>query len=150
MPLGQKLTPSQVSHVLHRLILGKTWKNLLVWNHKAKSFDIWYVAWRSRPLPSLFKLCHLGPKLSLPQVLPGTWPAFNRYLYVSFKQNSGEQFSATWSSSLGLKTKGQNLTTFCICFDIMVMPWLMSVFVSAQYLDNKWMEFDHFWHAKFQ
>ena len=30
-----------------------------------------------------------------PQVSSGTWSAFNRYLYVSFKQNSGERFSAT-------------------------------------------------------
>ena len=29
---------------------------------------------------------------------PGTWPTFNRYLYVGVKQNSGERFRATWSS----------------------------------------------------
>ena len=37
----------------------------------------------------------LGPKLAWPKVSTGTWPAFNRYLYVSFKQNSGERFRAT-------------------------------------------------------
>ena len=31
-------------------------------NHKAYSLDIWYVASPSKPLPSLFKLCHRGPK----------------------------------------------------------------------------------------
>ena len=41
---------------------GKTWKNLLVWNHKAYSLDILYVASPSRPLPSLFKLCPWGQK----------------------------------------------------------------------------------------
>ena len=34
------------------------------------------------------------------QVSPGTWSAFNRYLYVSFKQNSGERFRGTWPSCL--------------------------------------------------
>ena len=35
-----------------------------------------------------------------PGPLPGTWSAFYRYLYVSFKQNSGERFRATWPSCL--------------------------------------------------
>ena len=42
----------------------------------------------------------LGPKSALPQVSPGTWPAFNRYLYVSVKQNSDERFRATLPSCL--------------------------------------------------
>ena len=29
---------------------------------------------------------------------PGTWSDFYRYLYVSFKQNSGERLRATWPS----------------------------------------------------
>ena len=40
----------------------------------------------------------LGLKFVAPQVSPGTWPAFIRYLYVSFKQNLGEQFRASWPS----------------------------------------------------
>ena len=32
--------------------------------------------------------------MALPQVSPGTWPAFNKYVYVGFKQNSGEPFRA--------------------------------------------------------
>ena len=40
----------------------------------------------------------LGPKLALPQVSLGNWPAFNRYLYVSFKQNPGKRFRASWPS----------------------------------------------------
>ena len=37
------------------LLKVKTWKNLFVWNHKAQSLDIWYVASPSGLLPSLFK-----------------------------------------------------------------------------------------------
>ena len=32
-------------------------KNLLVWNYKAQSFHIWYIASSRGPLPKLFKLC---------------------------------------------------------------------------------------------
>jgi len=35
-------------------------KNLLVWNYKAHSFYIWYIASSRGPLPKLFKLCPLG------------------------------------------------------------------------------------------
>ena len=42
----------------------------------------------------------LVQKLAPPQVSPGTWPAFNRYLYVIFKQNSGERFRASWPGPL--------------------------------------------------
>ena len=35
-------------------------KNLLVWNYKAQSFHIWYVASSRGPLPKLFKLCPWG------------------------------------------------------------------------------------------
>ena len=34
-----------------------TFKNLLVWNYKAQSFHIWYIASSRGPLPKLFKLC---------------------------------------------------------------------------------------------
>ena len=35
-------------------------KNLLVWNFKAQSFYIWYIALSRGPLPKLFKLCPWG------------------------------------------------------------------------------------------
>jgi len=35
-------------------------KNLLVWNYKAQSFHIWYIASSRGPLPKLFKLCPWG------------------------------------------------------------------------------------------
>ena len=35
-------------------------KNLLVWNYKAQSFYIWYIASSRGPLPKLFKLCPWG------------------------------------------------------------------------------------------
>ena len=59
--------------------------------------DIWFIASPSGPLPSLLKLCPWGQNGPAPG-LPGTWSAFYRYLYVSFKQNSGECFRATWPS----------------------------------------------------
>ena len=43
----------------------------------------------------------LVPKMVPPQVSPGTWPTFNIYLYVSFKQNSCERLRASWPSCLG-------------------------------------------------
>ena len=54
-------------------------------------------------LVNLYQVCSIyaaGAKMALPLVPPGTWPAFNKYLYVSFKQNSGERFRAFWSSYL--------------------------------------------------
>ena len=50
------------SHRLKIDFRDKNFKNLLVWNHKAYTLDIWYVESPSRPLPSLFKLCPLGQK----------------------------------------------------------------------------------------
>jgi len=35
-------------------------KNLLVWNYKAQSFHIWYIASSRGPRPKLLKLCPLG------------------------------------------------------------------------------------------
>ena len=37
-------------------------------------------------------------KMALCQVSPGTWSVFYRYLYVNFKQNSGEPLRAIWPS----------------------------------------------------
>ena len=49
----------------------------------------------------LYQACS---KMAPPEVSPGTWSAFSRYLYVSFKQNSGERFRATWPSCLNFNT----------------------------------------------
>ena len=38
----------------------ETSKNLLVWNYKAQSFHIWYIASSKGPLPKLFKLWPWG------------------------------------------------------------------------------------------
>ena len=53
--------PTSGSNVLHRLIKGKRGK-IFVWNQKALTIDIWYLASPSRPLPSLFKLYPWGQK----------------------------------------------------------------------------------------
>jgi len=41
-------------------------KNLLVWNYKAQSFHIWYIASSRGPLPKLFKLCPWGQNWPCP------------------------------------------------------------------------------------
>ena len=49
-------------------------------------------------LVDLYQVCsNYAPegKMAQRQVSPGTWSAFNRYLYVSFKQNSGERLRAS-------------------------------------------------------
>ena len=59
-------------------------------------------------LVDLFQVCSnnaLWAENGLPQVSPGTWSAFNRFLYVSFKQNSGERFCAICPSCSCSKTK---------------------------------------------
>jgi len=37
-----------------------TFKNIFVWNYRAQSFHIWYIASSRGPLPNLFKLCPWG------------------------------------------------------------------------------------------
>ena len=57
----------------------------------------------------------LGPKVASPHVSPGKHPAFNRYLYVSFKQISGEWFSTTRPSCFYLNNQCRPWcdATFC-------------------------------------
>ena len=50
---------AEINHMLwglgfHKEIKTEIFKNLLVSNCKGESFDIWYVAFSSGPLPSLF------------------------------------------------------------------------------------------------
>ena len=42
--------------------IGKTWKNLPVWNQKSYSLDTWHVASPSKILPISFKVCPWGQK----------------------------------------------------------------------------------------
>ena len=41
-------------------------KKFLVWNYKAQSFHIWYIASSKGPLPKFFKLCPWGQNWSRP------------------------------------------------------------------------------------
>ena len=45
-------------------VLDENMKKTLACNNKAYNLDIWYVASSSGHLPSLFQLCHWGPKWS--------------------------------------------------------------------------------------
>jgi len=52
---------AQVGHGVKKVgFQNATFKNLLVWNYKAQSFHIWYIASSSGPLPQLFKLYPCG------------------------------------------------------------------------------------------
>ena len=70
---------------------------------------------------NIYQIMPLGPKLSPPQVSPGTWPYSNRYIYVSFKQNSGEPFRVTWPSCFYLCSQ---LNVGCF---LGVFHWFISV-----------------------
>ena len=84
-PWGQKW-PRPEGHIFYiGLYRENIEKKFLSENHKAES------------LPSLFKLCPCCQNGPAPGS-PGTWSAFYRYLYVSFKQNSCESFRATGPS----------------------------------------------------
>ena len=45
---------------LNKLAMGKKFKNLLLWNHRAHSFDILYVAMANGPLHKLCQPCPWG------------------------------------------------------------------------------------------
>ena len=46
------------------------------------------------------------------QLSLGTWSTFYRYLYLSFKQNTGEHFRATWPSCFALEAQNNENTFF--------------------------------------
>ena len=77
MPLGPKMARPHGSHGLHRLN-RKTWKNLIVWNHKA--FDMWHHL--VGPLPSLFKLCPCSQKKP---PTPNIKLTFSEYGHVAYQ-----------------------------------------------------------------
>ena len=70
MTTAPKIAPPQGLSVFHMKIYMKISQNLLLKNHKAHSFDIWYVASSNGPLPSLFKLCPPGQNLPRPGAYP--------------------------------------------------------------------------------
>jgi len=53
-------------------------KNILVWNYKAQSFHIWYIASSRGPLPKLFKLCPLGQNWPRPGVTILHWIIYGK------------------------------------------------------------------------
>ena len=69
-------------------------KNLLVWNYKAQSCHIWYIASSRGPLPKLFKLCPWGQN----------WPCpggHNYTLnYIDLRKTSNDIFSWTTDGNL--------------------------------------------------
>jgi len=74
-------------------------KNLLVWNYKAKSFHIWYIASSRGPLPKLFKLYPWGQN----------WPdpgGGHNFTLNDIRKSSNDIFSwianGNWTNSTGM------------------------------------------------
>ena len=53
-------------------------QNLLVWNYKALSFRVWYVALSRGPIPKLFKLCSWGQNWPRPGYYNFTLSCYNQ------------------------------------------------------------------------
>ena len=60
-PGGIRTLVSMATDSSHRLTMGKTYKNLLLCNHKAKSLHILCAAISSGPLHKSCQPCPLGP-----------------------------------------------------------------------------------------
>jgi len=71
---------------------NETFKNLLVWNYKAQSFYIWYIASFWSPLPKLFKLCPWGQN----------WPrpGGHNFTLIYIRKASNDIFSLTANGNL--------------------------------------------------
>ena len=67
-------------------------KNILVWNYKAQSFHIWYIASSRGPLPKLFKLCPFGQN----------WPrpGGHNFTLIYLRKDSNDIFSLTTNENL--------------------------------------------------
>ena len=67
-------------------------KNLLVWNCKAQSFHIWYIASSRGPQPTLFKLCPWGQN----------WPCPGGHNFTLnyIRKSSNDIFSLTANGNL--------------------------------------------------
>ena len=81
----------------------------------------------------------LGPNLAPPQMSPGTWLAFNRYLYVSFKQNSGERFRASWPTCLKF------LSSFPQTYSVLHGIWIFFI-ISSSIQPPPFMVYGNFFH----
>jgi len=70
--------------------LNATFKNHLVWNYKAQSFHIWYIASSRGPLPKLLKLCPWGQN----------WPCLGGHNFTLnyIRKSSNNIFS--WTANL--------------------------------------------------
>jgi len=70
----------------------KTFKNLFVWNYKAQSFHVWYIASSRGSLPKLFKLCPWGQN----------WPhpGGHNFTLIYLRQTSNDIFSLTTYGNL--------------------------------------------------
>ena len=93
MPLGPKMVPPWGSHIFLLAYIGKHWKIFLFETIRFRALIFGHILTST----SLVKLCPWGQNNPAPGS-PGTWSAFYRYLYISFKQNSGERFRAIWPS----------------------------------------------------
>ena len=64
---GQKWPSPRGQKLLHLNIYRDTLKNLLLWNHKAESFHIWYMATSRGPFDALLKESPWGKKWPHPR-----------------------------------------------------------------------------------
>jgi len=67
-------------------------KNLLVWDYKARSFHIWYIASSRGPLPKLFELCPCGQNWSR--------PGGHNFTFYYIRKSSNDIFSWTTNGNL--------------------------------------------------
>jgi len=70
-------------------------KNLLVWNYKAQSFHMWYIALSRDPLPRVFKLCPWGQ----------IWPCPGGHNFtLNYIRKISNDFSLTTYGNLSITT----------------------------------------------
>ena len=66
MPLGSKISRPG-GHMFYIGLYRENVKNLLVWNQKEKTIDIWYLASPSRNTTKLVQIIDLGPEIAPPK-----------------------------------------------------------------------------------
>jgi len=73
---------------------NEIFKNLLVWNYKAQSFHIWYIASSTGPLPKLFKLSPWGQNWPRP-----FWPRPGVHNFtLNYKRKTANNF-LSWTAN---------------------------------------------------
>jgi len=75
-------------------------KNLLVWNYKAQSFHIWYIASSRGPLPKLFKLCPWGQNWPRPSGQNWPRPGGHNFTLNDIRKTLNDFFSWTANGNL--------------------------------------------------